>query len=74
MAGKGIEFFDGAMSIDAAASNAYPTEPSAKSGGPIQTADGIDDGHSFVVPTNPTNTAPGMSLGKGSPIKGPMDE
>jgi hypothetical protein len=75
MAGKGIEFFDGAMSVDAGVSTASPSEPSMKSGGPMDMdSSGIDAGHSFTVPTNPTNTVSGMGQGKGSPISGPCDE
>lgn len=74
MASKGIEFFDGAMSVGEGAS--YTTSESAKvtSGGPIEVPEGIDDGHSMSVPTRPGNAVDGMGAGSGSPIVGPMDE
>jgi len=73
MAKSGIEFFDGAMSVDAGSSNATPEQPGARSGGPIATFEGGFEGSSFAVPDRPSNAVDGMSAGKGSPITGPMD-
>ena len=65
---------DGAMDVGGASYSTTGTEPAAKSGGPIESADGIDGGHSFAVPERPSNAVEGMGPGKGSPISGPMDE
>ena len=54
--GKGIEFYDGAQSVDGGVSSAIPDQPSTRSGGPIVTFDGGFDGHSMAVPTNPSNS------------------
>jgi len=70
----GIEFFDGAMSLAKGVGTADPTAPKATSGGPIQSADGLDNGRSMGVPTKFDNMVdrPSNSTGK-KIIEGPMD-
>lgn len=72
--GKGIEFYAGAEAPSFSGDKSTtPSEPSMKSGGPIEAPEGINAGRSTALPTNPSNAVEGMGQGKGSPIKGPMD-
>lgn len=74
MAGKGIDFYDGAMDLGGASYSTNGTEPSMSSGGPIDVPDGIDTGRSVSMPSRPANAVDSPSEGKGKPISGPMDE
>lgn len=69
----GIEFFDGAMSVANGVGSADPDSPKTTSGGPIESADGLDDGHSMTVPGKTDNMVDKPANKGGDIISGPMD-
>jgi hypothetical protein len=69
---EGITSFDG-MTVPKGVDSADPAEPKTSSGGPIESIDGIDNGSSMGMPSEPSNAEDKPGKGSGSPISSEVE-
>jgi len=71
---EGVTFHKGAESVTSKVPDDLCPSQSNKAGGPVEFFKGADSVSGADVPKDPTLNVANIPVGKGSPVKGPMDK